>query len=57
MEAIKLGKQRVRIFLHMVVVVLQYLPKKLVLGVMDGLDDVLVVAGEIEEATALAGRA
>jgi hypothetical protein len=57
MQAVKLGKKRVRVLLNVVIVVLQYLPEELVLGVVDGLDDVLVVAGEIEEAATLAGRA
>jgi len=35
----------------------QDLSEKFVLGVVDGLDDVLVVARKIEEATTLAGRA
>ena len=37
----------------MVVVVLQDLPQKLMLGVMDGLDDVLVISREIEKAATL----
>jgi hypothetical protein len=41
----------------MVVVILQYLPQELVLGVVNGFDDVLVVSGEIEKAAALARRA
>jgi hypothetical protein len=56
-QAVKLGKKRVRVLLNVVVVVLQDLSEELVLGMMDGLDNVLVVAGEIEEAAALAGRA
>ena len=56
-QAVELGKESVWIFLHMVVVVLEDLAKKLVFGVVDSLDDVLVVAGEVEKAAALAGRA
>jgi hypothetical protein len=56
-QAVKLGKKRVRVLLNVVVVVLQDLSEELVFGMMDGLDNVLVVAGEIEEAAALAGRA
>jgi hypothetical protein len=41
----------------MVVVILQYLPQELVFSVVYSFDDVLVVSGEIEEATALARRA
>ena len=55
MQTVKLRKKRVGVLLHMVVVVLQYLPEELVFGVVDGLDDVLVVPGEIEKAAALAG--
>jgi hypothetical protein len=40
-----------------VVVVLQYLPEELVLGMMYGFDDVLVISREIEEASTLARRA
>jgi hypothetical protein len=41
----------------MVVVVLQDLPQELVLGMVDGFDDVFVISREIEEAAALARRA
>ena len=57
MQAVKLGKESVRVLLDVCVVVLEYLPKEFMLGVVDGFDDVLVVAGEIEEAATLAGRA
>lgn len=40
----------------MVVIVLQDLSKKFVLGVMDGFDDVFIIAGEIEEAATFARR-
>ena len=56
-EAVKLGKKRVWVVLYVVVVVLQNLSKELVFGVVNSLDDVLVVAREIEKAAALAWRA
>ena len=40
----------------MVVIVFQYSPEEFVLGVMDGLDDIFIVAGKIEEAATLARR-
>jgi hypothetical protein len=55
MQTVELGKKRIRVLLDVVVVVLQYLPEELVFGVVDGLDDVLVVSGEIEKAATLAG--
>lgn len=57
MQAVKLGKKSVWVLLHVVVVVLENLAEELMFGVVDGFDDVLVVAGEIEEAATLAGRA
>jgi len=54
MQAVKLGKESVWVLLDVVVVVLEDFAEELVLGVVDGLDDVLVIAGEIEEAAALA---
>jgi hypothetical protein len=56
MQAIKLGKQCVWVLCYVVVVVFQYLAEEFVFGVVYCFDDVLVVSGEIEEATALAGR-
>ena len=56
-QAVKLGKKGIRVFLYVVVVVLEYLAKELVFGMVNSLDDVLVVSGEIEEAAALSGRA
>lgn len=41
----------------MIVVVLENLPQELVLGVVNGFDDVLVITREIEKAATLAGRA
>jgi hypothetical protein len=55
MQTVELGKKRVGIILYVVVVIFQYLPEKLVFGVVDSLDDVLVVSGEIEKAATLAG--
>ena len=40
----------------MFVVLLEYAPEKLVFAGVDGFDDVFVVAREVEEAFALAGR-
>jgi hypothetical protein len=57
MQAVELGKKGVWVFLDVVVVVLEDLAEKLVFGVVDSLDDVLVVAGEVEKAAALAWRA
>ena len=54
MKAIKLRKKSVWVFLYVVVVVLQDFSKELVFGVVNGLDDVFVVSGEIEETAALA---
>jgi hypothetical protein len=42
--------------LDVIVVILQYLPKELVLGVVDCFDDVLIISREIEEATAFTRR-
>jgi len=56
-KAVKLGKKRVWVFLYVIVIVFEYLAKEFVFGMMNSLDDVLVVAGEIEEAATLAGRA
>ena len=55
MQTVKLGEERVGVLLYVVVVVLQYLPEEFVFGVVDGLDDVFVVSGEIEEAATLSG--
>jgi hypothetical protein len=55
MQTVKLGEERVGVLLYVVVVVFQYLPEELVFGVVDGLDNVFVVSGEIEEAATLSG--
>jgi hypothetical protein len=36
-----------------IIVVLQNLPQKLMLGMVDGFYDIFIVSGEIEEASAL----
>ena len=53
MQAIKLGEQSVRVLLYVVVVVLEDFAEELVFAVVDGFDDVLVISGEIEEASTL----
>jgi len=55
MQAVKLREKCIWVFLNVVVVIFQYFAKKFMFGVMDSLDDVLVVSREIEEATAFAG--
>jgi hypothetical protein len=47
----------VRVVLDMFVVISQNLSETLVFGVMDGFDDVFVVAREIKETATLARRA
>lgn len=55
-KTVKLRKQRVGILPNMVVVILEDPPEELVLGMVDGLDDVLIVSRKIEKASTLAGR-
>ena len=43
--------------LNVLIVFLQYLAEELVFGMVNSLDDVLVVAGKIKEATAFTRRA
>lgn len=57
MQAVELGKKGVGVLLYVVVVVFENLAEEFVFSVMDSLDDVLVVAREIEKAAALAWRA
>ena len=57
MKAIKLRKKGVWVFLYVVVVVLENFSEEFVLGVVDSLDDVFVVPGEIKETATLARRA
>ena len=56
MQAIKLREQGVGVVFDVVVVVLEYVSQKLVLGMVDGFDDILVVPRKVKETTALAGR-
>jgi hypothetical protein len=56
-ETVESGKERVGVVLDVVVIVFEDRPQKLVLGVADGLDDVLVVAREVEEGARFSGRA
>lgn len=55
-KAVELRDQRVRVVLDMSIVFRKDLAEQLVLGVVDRLDDVLVVAREVEEAATLPGR-
>ena len=57
MQTVKLGKKGVRVLLDVVVIVFENLAEELVFSVVDCFDNVLVVAGEIEEAATLAWRA
>ncbi|KAG9796248.1 SAICAR synthase-like protein, partial [Aureobasidium melanogenum] len=57
MQPIKLADQRVGIVQHMAVVVPQNLSQKLMLGVMDGFDNVFVVAGKIKKRARLSRTA
>lgn len=56
MKPIELGDKCVRIVLDMFIVLAKDLPQKLMFGVVDGLDDVLVVSREVEEASTLSWR-
>ena len=56
-KTIELRNQRVWVFLHMLVVFGENLPQDLMFGVVDGLDDILIVSRKVEEAPALARRA
>ena len=55
-QSVELGQECIGIINDVVVVVPEDLSQELVLGVMDSLDDVLVVSGEVEEATTLSRR-
>lgn len=57
MQAVKLGKKGIGVLLNVCVVVLQDFAEKFVFGVVYSFDDVLVISGEIEKASALARRA
>jgi hypothetical protein len=54
MQTIKLGKKSVRVLLDMVVVILEDLSQEFMFGVMNSLDDVLVITREVEKAATLA---
>lgn len=56
METVEPRQQRVRVGLHVGMVLLQHLAQELVLAVMEGLDDEPVVSREIEERAGFAGR-
>lgn len=56
MKTVEPRQQRVRVGLHVCMVLLQHLAKELVLAVMEGLDDEPVVPREIEERAGFAGR-
>ena len=55
MEAVKLGDEGIRVAFDVLVVVAQDPAEELVFGVVDGLDDVLVVSGKVKEAPTLPG--
>lgn len=52
-QAVELRNQRIRIALNMLVVIRQDLAKQFVFGMMNGLDDIFVVAREVKKAAAL----
>lgn len=56
-QTVELREKSVGVFGDMLEVVLEDLAKKLMLGMVNGLDDVLVVTREVEETAALARRA
>jgi hypothetical protein len=53
-QAIKLREQGVGVVLHMFVVIFQDSSQEFVLGMVDGLDDVLIVPRKVEKTTTLA---
>jgi hypothetical protein len=53
-QAVELREQRVGVILHMFVVFFQDFSQEFVLGMMYGLDDVLVVPRKVEKTTTLA---
>ena len=57
MQAVEATEQRVRVGADVLVVGLEDLEQKFVLGVADRLDDEAIVAREVEEGARLAGRA
>lgn len=56
-EAVELRQERMGIVCDMFKVIFQDLPQKLMLCVVDSLDDILIVSGKIKKATTLAWRA
>lgn len=56
MQSIELGKERIRVFLDVGVIVAQYLAEEDVFTMVNGLDDVLVIAGKVKETATLARR-
>ena len=56
MESVELGEKCVGIVDDVLIVVLEDLSKELVLGVVDGFDDIFVISGEIEEAATFSRR-
>lgn len=57
MQPVELRDQGIGVLLDMAIVLGQNLSEELVFGMVDSLDDILVVARKIEEAATLAGRA
>lgn len=55
-QPVELGDQSVGVLLDVSVIFRQDLSEELVLGMVDGFDDILVVAREVEEATTFARR-
>lgn len=52
-KPVELRKECIRVVDNVLVVFLENLSKKLVLGMVDCFDDILIIAGEVEEAAAL----
>lgn len=49
MQSIEAGKQRMRVILHVLMIILQDRPKVFVFSVVNGLDDETVVPREVEK--------
>jgi len=56
-KTVKLGYERVRISFHVGVIVSQYFPQEFVFGMVNGLNDILVVPRKVEEAATFTRRA
>lgn len=54
-QPIEPTQQCVWVILDMLIVILEHAQQELVLGVVDGLDDEAIVAGEIEEGPGFSG--